>query len=131
MSDPTTESIERLTREREKLVTERDHYKRLAEHATTRPMTVDLDVLKARVAALESQLSMAQPPTDRLGNAIDPERYGVYRDAAVTLSTYMAGVRSGRRDASWVKQQEKVWGSLIDRVNAALATDPSVKGSVH
>lgn len=72
------------------------------------------DVLRARIAALESQVATL--------TAIDEEAHRVYRDAAVMLSTYVAGAR-GSSDLDRRRQVERMWGELADAVDRELAKE--------
>jgi hypothetical protein len=77
------------------------------------------NVLLARVAALESQLQVAEP--------IDREAYEVYRRGAMYLATYVAGARVDHPDS---RQQTivKMWGDIADKIEEARKREESTDG---
>lgn len=99
MSDPTTESLERMA----------ELYFQMSELATR--LTTENAILEARVRALESQLAMTQ--------LVDPEAHEVYREAAVMMATYVAGA-PGSQDPAQRRRVNDMWGSLADRVEEHL-----------
>lgn len=118
--DPTTEALATIARERDQA---RDASRQFA--AAYDRKVEENHQLKARVAALEAQIAIGSP-TDRLGRAIDPAHFEVYRDAAVLLSTYMAGARSGHRSDEDKKRLEQLWGRLVDKIDECLDDERTV-----
>jgi hypothetical protein len=101
MSDPTTRALEELAEMRAQLSDQ------LAA------CVIEKAVLKSRVAALESQVSVLEQA------AIDQKAHAVYRRAAVMVSSYVEAAR-GSSDEVHRRRALSVWGDVADQVDEQL-----------